>query len=72
MKTVGISPKVIASTVVTGLISAVLAVLTWVRDNPNVIPGPQWLQGLLVLVLPPLLSFLAGYNAKPGPVVRAE
>lgn len=68
MKTIGISPKVIASTLVTALVGLVIAILNAVQDNPDLIPGPTWLQGVLVTIIPTVLTFLAGYRANPGEV----
>lgn len=68
MKTIGIHPKVKASTIATAGAGLLLAILSWVRDNVNLIPGPQWLQGVLLLVVPAAISFLAGYSAPPGQV----
>lgn len=71
LRTIGIHPKVQAATAASATIGVILAVFTWVRDNPNVIPGPAWFQGLVMLVVPPLLTFLAGYAAPAGKTLAA-
>ena len=71
IRTVGISPKVMATTAVSSLVSVLLEVFTFVSDNPGVIPGPKWLQGLIVALLP-LVNFLAGYRAPAAPVVTTN
>lgn len=61
-----IHPKVAAATAGAFLPSLALAIITWAQDNPQILGGlPQWLQGLLILIIPTLATFVAGY-VKPG------
>lgn len=68
VRTVGISPKVIASTSATLGIGIAIAVLNALQDHPDLIPGPTWLQAVLLAIIPALLTFLVGYRASPGEV----
>lgn len=71
MKTIGISPKVIASTSAVFGIDIAIAVLNGLQDHPELLPGPTWLQAILITVIPALLTFLVGYRASPGRVQSA-
>lgn len=64
-----IHPKVKAATVGAALPSLAIAILTWAQDHPDVLTAhvPKVLAGFAVLIIPPLLTFLAGYNATSGP-----
>ena len=70
-KTVGLSPKAIASTVVAALVGVVVTILNGVSENPDLLGGlPTWAQSLILLIIPPLLTWLAAYQAAPGTVVE--
>lgn len=54
--------KVKASTLVTLLASIGVAVLNGVQDQPSLLaPLPPLAQTAILLLVPPLLAFLAGY-----------
>jgi hypothetical protein len=63
-----IHPKVIAATLGALVPSLALAILTWAQSNPDVLTDhvPKVWAGLLVLLIPTLITFVAGY-AKVGP-----
>lgn len=61
--TAPIHPKVRAATVASLAVSIVGATLVWVDDHPDLIGNlPSFWQGLLVLLIPPAVTFLAGYQ----------
>lgn len=73
LKTQGVSPKVIVTTVVSGALGIVVAVLNQVSESPDLLGGlPPLLQGLFLVILPPLATWVAGYQAKPAPVVTVS
>jgi hypothetical protein len=69
-----VHPKVRAATVASLAVSIVGATLVWIQDNPGLLGDlPRFWQGLVFLVVPPLLTFLAGYqqpayDSPPPPV----
>jgi hypothetical protein len=70
-ETVGLSPKAIASTVVAALVGVLVTVLNAVSENPDLLGGlPVWLQSLILVLVPPLVTWLAAYQAPPGTVVE--
>lgn len=70
-RTVGLSPKAIASTVVAALVGVVVTVLNAVSDNPDLLGGlPVTVQSLILLLVPPVITWLAAYQASPGTVVE--
>jgi hypothetical protein len=71
MKTVGYSPKAIWTTVFSGALGTVLALLTLFQENPELMgPLPAPVQALILLVLPALGTWITGYYSKPGEVVE--
>jgi hypothetical protein len=69
VRTVGLSPKTVWATAAGTLVGVVVAVLNAVQDNPSLLGGlPTWAQSLLLIIIPPLLTGLAGYQASPGDV----
>lgn len=70
-KTVGASPKVIVTTIVSGLIGVLIAVLNAVSANSDLLGSlPPMVQGLILVLIPPVVTWLAGYQAPPGTVVN--
>lgn len=66
--TEGVSPKALASGVVGLLVGIAVAVLNAVQDA-NLLGGlPMTLQVLILAAIPPVLAFLASYQASPGNV----
>jgi hypothetical protein len=63
-----VEAKVIASTATTAAASIGVAVLNDVEtDHALLGTTPAWLQALLIVVIPPVATFLAGWNAKHTP-----
>jgi hypothetical protein len=63
-----VSPKVVVSTLVSLGASLLLAILNAVQANPDLLGSvPPVLQFLLLAIIPPLVTFLAGY-AKADPL----
>jgi hypothetical protein len=59
-----VETKVRVSTTASTVLGLVLAVMTWVQDSPDALGNlPKWLQGALLLVVPPLVTFVSGYLA---------
>jgi hypothetical protein len=57
--------KVIAMTVVTLLVGVAIAVLNQVQtDNELLGALPPWAQWVLLVVTPPLVNYLVGYQAR--------
>jgi hypothetical protein len=68
-----IHPKVKTATATASVVSLLLALVTWLRDDPTTLaPLPKWLQGLVVLILPPLVTFLGGYLQPAEPPTPTE
>lgn len=60
-----VSPKVVAATVLALLVPGILAVITYVGANQDVLGINNPVLGVLVTALiPGLLTFVAGYAAK--------
>ena len=58
-----IERKVTAATIAAGLLGGVLAVLNAVQSNPGLIAGlPKSWQGVIFVVVPLILIFLAGWS----------
>lgn len=69
VQTVGASPKMIAATAVSTLVGIVVAVLNALQANPNLFGTlPTAVQSLILVVVPPLLTGFAAYQASPGNV----
>lgn len=65
----GLSPKAVAATVVSGLVGIVVALLNGLQADPAMLGSlPTWAQSLVLLLVPPVITFLAAYQAKPGDV----
>lgn len=63
--TTPVSPKVTASTAVTLLASLALAILNGVAADSSILGGlPSQLQFILLLVIPPLATFAAGWATR--------
>lgn len=68
VRTEGVSPKAAASGAVGLLVGILIAVLNAVQEA-NLLGGlPMALQVILLAAIPPVLSFLAAYQASPGSV----
>lgn len=66
--TARVEAKVKAATAATSAVGLVLAVLTWVQDHPESLPMlPRWAQGVILLVVPPLVTFASGWLARHTP-----
>lgn len=60
--------KVIASTIATLVVSTVVSALNAVQTDAHVLGGlPVVLQVVVLALIPPLVTFLAGYNARHTP-----
>jgi hypothetical protein len=67
--TVGLSPKALWPTVAMGLVGIVISVLNGVQENPSMLAAlPTWLQSLVLLLVPPLVTFLVAYRSSPGTI----
>lgn len=63
-----IEAKVIASTAAAAACGAGVAILNDVEADHSMLGAtPAWAQSLILLVAPPLVAFLAGYQAKHTP-----
>ncbi len=63
-----IETKVIASTIGALLVSTVIAWLNTLEGDPHLLgPLPVWAQTLLLIVIPAVVTFLSGYQAKHTP-----
>lgn len=72
-RTVGLSPKAIAATAVSVVLGIVIAALNAVQEDPNLLgPLPVWVQGVILAVVPALISLLATYSAGPGVVAPGD
>ena len=68
VKTEGVSPKALASSAVGLLVGILIAVLNAVQENQLLGSLPPALQVILLAAIPPILTFLAAYQAGPGNV----
>jgi len=69
VKTEGVSPKAIAATVVGALVGVIITTLNAMQTNPDLLGTlPTFWQSAILLVIPPVLTFLAAYQAGPGAV----
>jgi hypothetical protein len=60
--------KVTAATVAAGVAGIVLALLTWLQDNPALITAlPDTYEGIVWLIVPTLVTFVAGWSAPHTP-----
>jgi hypothetical protein len=59
--------KVKAMTGVTALCSIGIATLNDVKADNSLIPGPAWVQALVLVVIPTGISFLTGYKTRHTP-----
>lgn len=63
-----IEAKVAASTAAAAGLGIVAAVLNDVENDSSLIGGaPAWVQAVVLVVVPPLATFVAGYQAKHTP-----
>lgn len=63
-----VETKVTAATLATGLAGVVLALLTWLQDNPGLISAlPDTYEGMLWLLVPVLITFISGWLAPHTP-----
>lgn len=63
-----IEAKVIASTAASGAAGIGVAVLNDVEADHSLLGGtPAWLQALILVVVPPVVTFISGYRAKHTP-----
>ncbi len=61
-----VEAKVTVASLVTLAASVVFALLNAVQESPGVLAGvPSWLQFVLIVAIPPVSAFAAGY-AKPS------
>jgi hypothetical protein len=71
LKTDGVSPKAIVSTVIAALVGVLVAALNAVQADPSLLgPLPTWVQGVILAVVPAAITFLSAYRAGPGNVVE--
>lgn len=68
VRTEGLSPKTLASSAVGLGVGILIAVLNAVQDNDLLGTLPPALQVILLAAIPPVLTFLAAYQASPGTV----
>jgi uncharacterized RDD family membrane protein YckC len=69
VKTEGVSPKAIAAGVVGALVGVIVTVLNAMQAQPDLLGSlPTFWQSAILLVIPPVVSFLAAYQASPGTV----
>jgi hypothetical protein len=65
---VPVERKVKAATVASVVAGIVLALLTWLQDNPALITAlPDTIEGIVWLLVPSVLVFAAGYAAPHTP-----
>jgi hypothetical protein len=63
-----IEAKVVASTAASAAAGIVLAVLNDVQADHSLLGStPAWAQALILVAVPPLAAFLAGYQARHTP-----
>jgi hypothetical protein len=68
-----VEAKVIAGTAATGTASVAVAVLNDVEADHRLLGGtPAVLQTLILMVVPPIAAFLAGWKAKHTPRVTTS
>jgi hypothetical protein len=68
-KTEGVSPKAIAATVVGALVGVIVTTLNAMQAQPDLLGTlPTFWQSAILLVIPPVLTFLAAYQAGPGSI----
>lgn len=69
VKTDGLSPKAIAAGVVGALVGVIVTVLNAMQADPSLLGSlPTFWQSAILLVIPPVVTFLAAYQAGPGAV----
>jgi hypothetical protein len=67
VKTVGLSPKMIAPTVVTTVVGVVVALLNALQADASMLGGLNpVLQFIILTAIPPVLAGFAAYQASPG------
>lgn len=72
-RTIGLSPKALAATVVSVLVGVAVAALNAVQEDPSLLgPLPVWVQGVILAVVPALISLVSVYSASPGVVVTSD
>lgn len=63
-----VEKKVKAATSAATFVGLVIAVLNWAIGDSSLLGTlPGWAQALIVLVVPPLITFLSGYQAAHTP-----
>ncbi len=63
-----VEKKVKAATSAATLVGLVIAVLNWAVGDSSLLGSfPSWAQALVVLIVPPLITFLSGYQAAHTP-----
>jgi hypothetical protein len=69
-ETVGYSPKFVWSTTVATVVGVLLAIITWVTGNVELLGlSPVW-SGLLLAILIPVSVGVTAFQAPPGVVVN--
>jgi hypothetical protein len=68
--TVGVSPKMVAATVVTTVVGVIVALLNALQADASLLGGLNpVLQFIVLTAIPPVLAGFAAYQARPGDVV---
>ncbi len=63
-----IEAKVLASAGAAAVIGVVIAVLNAVQNDPSLLGSlPTWLQSVILVAIPTVLTFLAGYSTPHTP-----
>jgi hypothetical protein len=63
MKVGPVHPKVIAGSLASLFVSIIVGVLIALNDNAKILPGPPWVQALIVVLAIPLATVLSGWQA---------
>jgi hypothetical protein len=68
MASAPVEKKVVASTAAAFLVGAVVAFLNWSVGNSQLLGSlPSWAQVLAAFAVPPLVTFLSGWQAQHTP-----
>lgn len=68
-----VEAKVKAATTATFLVSLLIGVLNTVSADSSLLdPLPDWLQALLIAVVPTAITFLAGWQAQHTPRISSD
>ncbi|MFH8369206.1 holin [Streptomyces sp. NPDC018031] len=67
--TAPVEAKVKAATTGTLLVSLLLAVLNTAQEDGGALldPLPEWLQAIVIALIPPVVTFLSGWQARHTP-----